>query len=542
MNFLDKINSKYTHKFIKHNKEFFSDNNSTRKILLEFNAFHSTHVGFSYLANALSRKYSAKITPFFNYSILSAPLFPSIQDKIKWFISKKFSLFNHSVYKSFGSSECFKPNVKEKNINNSREFIKKKFKKINKKEQVILLKYKNILIGDILYDTFLKSKNLPTINLDSATFKIHCEEFISLCDYWIDYFKIYNIKAVITSHSVYSYAIPIRVAIEKNIKAFGCTSRHIYKLDKNQFRMHANTKEYKKIFKSLKPELQRWGVETSKKILTKRISGNTDTSSGFFGNVKVSPFNKKKFDSKINKNKKIKILILPHDFYDAVHIYGNSLFADFYEWLDFLGKFSKKNKQYDWYIKLRGDYKGKYKISHNKTANIIYDFMKKYPNLKILPNNFSLHQIKKDKIDFVLTVHGTAALEFALIDGPTVINASQNNPHAEYNFSITPKNLKQYKKILNNLQKLKMTKNKIDKKEIYQYYFMRHIYNDKNWLLDQKNLMKFLGIWQDQFTEKFYKYWLQNFSIKKHNDITERIELYLKSNDRTMNIKYRQII
>jgi hypothetical protein len=33
-------------------------------------------------------KYNASIQPFFNYSILSAPLFPNWFDKLKWFLAK----------------------------------------------------------------------------------------------------------------------------------------------------------------------------------------------------------------------------------------------------------------------------------------------------------------------------------------------------------------------------------------------------------------------------------------------------------------------
>ena len=36
-----------------------------------------------------------------------------------------------------------------------------------------------------------------------------------------------------------------------------------------------------------------------------------------------------------------------------------------------------------------------------------------------------------------------------------IINASKNNPHSEYNFSITPKNIKQYENLLLNLNKVK---------------------------------------------------------------------------------------
>ena len=45
-------------------------------------------------------------------------------------------------------------------------------------------------------------------------------------------------------------------------------------------------------------------------------------------------------------------------------IFMEMVFPDFYEWLKFLGEYSKKNERYSWYIKLRPDYKGKYVDFH----------------------------------------------------------------------------------------------------------------------------------------------------------------------------------
>ena len=70
MNFLTKIINKQTSDYIKHNNKFFKKKKSNNKILVEFNAFHSTHVAFSYLSNVLAEKYEASIQPFFNYTIL----------------------------------------------------------------------------------------------------------------------------------------------------------------------------------------------------------------------------------------------------------------------------------------------------------------------------------------------------------------------------------------------------------------------------------------------------------------------------------------
>ena len=42
---------------------------------------------------------------------------------------------------------------------------------------------------------------------------------------------------------------------------------------------------------------------------------------------------------------------MPHDFYDAPHVFGNhKFFSDYYEWLKYLIKISNK-VNYKWYVK-----------------------------------------------------------------------------------------------------------------------------------------------------------------------------------------------
>ena len=68
----------------------------------------------------------------------------------------------------------------------------------------------------------------------------------------------------------------------------------------------------------------------------------------FDGNIGVDmPYSKKsaysnKYKNKpiIKKSSKIKILIAAHCFSDSPHGHGKHLFADFYDWIDFLGKLS----------------------------------------------------------------------------------------------------------------------------------------------------------------------------------------------------------
>ena len=238
----------------------------------------------------------------------------------------------------------------------------------------------------------------------------------------------------------------------------------------------------------------------------------------------VSSFNTRYKKRLIKRSKRIKVLISPHDFFDAVHIWGKTFFTDFYEWLNYLGEVSNKTS-YDWYIKNRPNHKGKFKLYQPYTSELIKKFVKKYRNIKLLPNNYPHNQIVSEGIDFVLTCYGSVGMEYANYKIP-VINASKNNPHINFDFNINPKNLNNYKSIIKNLGKYISFKKKINLENIYEYYFMRHIYYDKNWLIeDLPGMIKDLGGYDNQSKEEFYEYWMKKFSLKKHEKITESIKI-----------------
>ena len=107
-------------------------------------------------------------------------------------------------------------------------------------------------------------------------------------------------------------------------------------------------------------------------------------------------------------------MICTHDFFDAVHYHGKSIFPDFYEWLLFLGEFSKSTN-FDWYIKNHPKYSGKFKLYQPKSDNIVKKFLKENKHIKLLPNNLSNKQIIKEGLNIVLTVYGSVASNFLTI-------------------------------------------------------------------------------------------------------------------------------
>jgi hypothetical protein len=234
--------------------------------------------------------------------------------------------------------------------------------------------------------------------------------------------------------------------------------------------------------------------------------------------------NSKKY---LNQNKKFKILICSHDFFDSPHLYGNFLFPDFYEWLKYLSKLSLKT-DYDWYVKNHPSYGGKFKIYQRFTDTTVQDIFLNHPKIKLLENNISHKQLMKEGINAVLTVYGTVAMEYSYFNIP-VINAGINNPHVAYNFSKSVSNIKQYEEIIKKIHKKNY---KINKKEIEEYYCMRHLFINDQWFLkNYLNFYKKIGGYHNLRTVNVYKFAINYMdqSIKKY--IFNNLSNFLLSND-----------
>ena len=231
----------------------------------------------------------------------------------------------------------------------------------------------------------------------------------------------------------------------------------------------------------------------------------------------------------IKQNNKIKVLICTHCFYDNPHAYGGNLFPDFYEWLKFIAKLSHKT-DYDWYIKPHPDYLPG-TLENIKIVN------KKFKNIKLIDPSTSFHRLAKEGINFALTVYGSVAHELPLL-GIDVINADKYNPHCSFNFSYTPKNKTNYKKIILNLKKFK---SKIRyKDEIYKFYYIYHYFLNKDKLIfNNKN--KFEKLYPKNW-KIFYEFFIKNLSRKKLKNLENVFFEFFDSNFKYLLEKNKQLI
>ena len=494
--------------FINHNKRNFKKVSDSTKgqILIEFNNWSMAHISASYLGNILSTKHKAKMVGFEGYTLISSRLNLSIIDKFKYYLSKNFFGKYYKVYNSFNVENFIRPSIESDILEKSKKKYSDSIKKISSKEKLLNFKIEGVIIGDLIYDTFLKIKKLPTVDINSSILKDYIYECVQVFYYWKKYFKNNNIKSVIIVHPTYIYGIIMRIACQRNIPVYRAHLNYVEYIKHKNYNVGKQFRNYPKYFKSLNSKNKIELINKSKILLEDILK------------KKIGSTNLKKFVPKETKNKKISVLIAMHNFYDSPHVFGKMLFPDFYEWLNYLVKISKKTN-YKWYLKLHPE-------NDIKDFKFIKKIIGKKGNIEILPSDVTHKFVLKKKIQFVLTCFGTIGYEYAYL-GLTVINACKFNPHQAYNFNLNPKNILEYSKIIKNLRQYLI---KPPKKEILEFFYIRHTLLSNNCLDIKKKKLKNVFKWQNEiYKPELYKIWVKNCNKKKHNKIYEFFKDFINS-------------
>ena len=501
-------------KFLNWVKTFKDDNYIKKKniILIELFPFYPSHINFLYFANFLSKKHSAKIVSFYPhpYNFL-----------IKIF--KYIVLIPHKIiHKLYGSDELLFYSFSQKKENEIKFFAEQKFDKIKSKKDLLFFKINKIRIGDLIYDDYLTKYKKPTIELDTNDLKKHFIKGVLLFFYWENYFKNNNVKSIVASHPTYYTAMSTRVGLSKNIECFQVNPTQSIRLTKKNYLKNFECYFFKKQFKNYNNNLKKKYYKDSQKILDYRFEGNETIDKII--NAPAKHMFEKGIKIKKNKNsKKTKVLVALHSFDDSPHCFGDFIFDDFYDWLEFLGK---KTNQYDyeWLLKVHPS-------MYDANIETIKFFVKKYPKFKLLPINTTHTQLLSTGIKCVLTVYGSIGFEYAYYGIP-VINCCECYPGVAYNFNLNAKNKKNYNKLLSSIPKLKL---KIKKKEIVEYYFMRYLDNFIFWKdfenvwekLKKYNLGKFSG----HNDPLIYKFWLEQLDSERNSYLLKSLDKFYKSKD-----------
>ena len=529
-------------KFKKFNKFLFNKKLEKKdsRILVEFNAFHSSHCYISLISNYLAIKHNSRIVAFNNYKLTAIPFEESILKKIKWYLGKIFKLKFFGIYCSFGTTEFINPSENKENNIIAKKIFNEVFSKIYSKSDITKIEIDNILLGDLIYDGYLKLYSEVTIDYNSQKFQRYLFQFILVYLFWKNYFNNNNVKSVLGVHNLYAYGIIYRLAFSNNIEVFTVLDGRVFRLNrKNQFQYN-EYKNFKNFFSEFK-EIDKDKLRQFSKIsIEKRLNGELGNNIKELITTK-SAFSKP-YDNKnkvLSNNNKLKVLIATHQVGDPCNILGENFFPDFYEWLNYLSRVSKET-DYEWYIKDHPYYSDlKYAKSLDRTSKLTRKIVKENNKLIHLESDISHHQIINEKIDFVLTIYGTIAFEYAYFGIPVVM-ATKNCPTSNYSFNILPDNFNDYENILKNLKNIKF---KINRNEVLEYYFMKYIYNDYNSLFEGfSNFLDRNNNFDAYANFKFYDYWIRNVDMIAKEKMVNVFHNFYLSNDHSLNLSHNKLL
>jgi hypothetical protein len=372
-----------------------------------------------------------------------------------------------SFYKNLGISSIIEIDT----INYTDNFFLKKkaykiFSNLKNKKDVLKIKINHILVGDLIYDTYLRFKSVPTLDIkDKFLFKI-IHKAIVMTYALNKFYKLNPVEIYFTSYSSYiQHGIPVRFFLNKKVKVYSCVKKYlnntINKLSLSHYRHSKNFLNFKNDFEKLKNKNSK--IEYAKSLLNKKFKGINEKSAI---NLKVNtyklPIKNHKYLNNING-----VLFL-HDFFDAPHDLKFSLFEDFYEWaiftLDFIEKYNLKIA-----VKLHPNTKPESLYVNNYLKS-------KYKNIIWIDTKISnLSIFNKKNIKFGISVGGTVLHELVFYKKYPIYLAE--NPISSFKIVPQINSLKEYKDALINGHKKKISKK--SKIEICKLYYM-YIVNQKN--------------------------------------------------------------
>jgi len=323
---------------------------------------------------------------------------------------------------------------------------------------------KNIIIGDLIYDTYIRKDHRytsPKIDLafSNIIFKA-CYRTLKLEKLT----QIYRPKLILIGTDGYAYnsGIMMRIGLKNKIKVYEIQA-HCRLVEVQNFKKKFGSDHLRIIYKDKNYDLNKKKILNHydyKKKNKNKIIPYLSTDTLYLAN-KNKYKNKKKIFSQLKINDEIKnydkiILIASHAFSDAPHVTGYLIFRDFYnhmyDTLNFINH-TKFDKNILWILK---EHPASFLYKEKKIfKNLVNQFSSK--KIILCPNNINTYDLIKI-CDNVITTRGSIGLEFAAEGKKPILGGAASYSHL--GFTEDPKNKNQYFKILKDIHKIKPLKTK----------------------------------------------------------------------------------
>lgn len=493
-------------KFIKtKSKSHFNDFPEGKIILLEGSQTSTNLIAITTLLPALKRRYQANVRCY------SMEPDKTIVQKMKNRVK-----FRSSILRKVSSNGILFVNDFAPQTSELKKFVENLDFHTITKSDFENLHYRGILIGDLIYDNYLrKTKNL-TLELRDPELINYLVETCMYLDKFLDFMRRNEVKAIVVTHMVYNFAIPARVALTFGIDVFLCNAEVLYRVTHKNYYAYDTHKNYPQLFSSLEKSCASEYLVQAELGLKSRLKGDLSDLPYFYSRVSPVTCNLEKLE----KIGGAQFLVALHDFSDSPHFFGNCLFPDFYEWLKAIGEFSLENDVV-FLIKQHPN-------SLFNQVEAIIQVIEKYPKLLLLDSNVSNLELGQMRLNGCLTVYGTIAHEMAYLGVP-VVNACLNNPHASYTFSYTPKSVSEWHEIVKELAR---TNKRVESAEVLEYYAINYLYHPISWMIENySHFITGVGSYREPDPDKTFRALQKQDCSYSFDSLQQSIQNFLESQD-----------
>ncbi len=323
------------------------------------------------------------------------------------------------------------------------------------KWDVLNQSWRGLVIGDLIYDSYLRQTLRPTVDLKDERLPAIVAETLAihaLCEKYLDRNEVVGIMP---DHFVYNRAgLLARMAWSRGVPAISYYPRRpfcLFRLPPREADLTARGPQffpfrfYGNYLNGMTPSALQAAERKGCEAIERRLQG-LDGSWILGGNSAYGAESGILEGSPSEKDGRKRVVVFLHDFTDAGHSYGVGLFPDFLEWiLHLLGKAEKT--PYEWWVKPHpNNNPSGWKEKVRANGEVLEMLAGRFPKVKFLDPGVGNEELLREGMRCAFTVHGSIAHELAYVGIP-VVNAGPN-PHMAFDFCHNPKSVEEFDELI----------------------------------------------------------------------------------------------
>jgi hypothetical protein len=363
---------------------------------------------------------------------------------------------------------------------------------MNDPATLLSITFDEVPVGDLIYDTYLRSFHQPTIEaIDEKVIQV-IEVGLNVFYTVQEYLDAHNVKALVSSYTSYiQHGIPARVCLFRNIDVFtNASDSYVLQQQTRDFPYHlVNHTQFS-------PDRVLTGDQrqSAKRRIEARLSGVIDPAisymrrSAFF----VSPTSPE-LRELFARNRR-NVVLYTHDFYDSPHINRQLQFPDLYQFLRRTLDSLTDAESTSVFIKVHPN--GVEGV-REKTIELVNSYNTSH--FHIVDESVSNQNIIELRPTLVGTARGTVGIEMAYSGIPVV--ALFDNLYANFTFVHTCLDTATYFGVLRGEIEPRVD---LDREQIYRFYHQAYM---ERALLEPNNILERLRSFKgDTYSDDYLDY------------------------------------